>query len=953
MAAAGTITDTNGAYSFSGLRAGSYTVEMSNWNEASYDFGTTSASVSLATGASEIVAFEGSLVTTASISGSLFIDEFSKDSILNTGLEDNITIANVPVTLKGILVLDTMTVLTDATDSFTFPDLAEGSYRITVASMALVPGMVGFSGVNPQTTTVASGEAGTINFPFSILTQTINVSGYLGVDATNPGVTPITGWTINLYDTQLNAAAGTATGRLGTTATTAAGLSTFRFLRTAAVSPNAATTDKIVFAQVAGAPGGLYSTSGEAIIEIPYAGTDSSSMAPDTFDALYSTVTVAFNGQEIDGDPLGGWTALLRANKDTTAAVSMSGPLDAAAGWFYWMLSPAALAGTTDGALPDTIYSRLQNTQANANGHGFTQVPTGQEGTTSGGQVKFIWDGTKGPNDTIWMGTSTVTYTDVDVLVGIHQEKDDSTDVATYTAGDAVGSVAGASVLQLYNNTTGTPASHGAAAAPGSGGAPYQVNELLFTNLAVDSTWQARARSTNVNLDVLNDSTFDFTLEGDDQIDWVGALIGSAGPSWFAMKANNTTISGTILSVDGVTPVGTMRVTVSATSDNIQPNRTDTTVVTSAGGAYTLTGLREGPYTVTVQDSSGVWSFTDTLTKVTQNGNVAADAAIPAAGVEKAGTAVVNTDAFSGTRDVEGFGSTSTVMFAANRLDTKIEGVVVNDCDSDFNTLDPNEALGGVVVTLYDDADADGTVDTGEAIVVVDTTDATGAYAFSALIEDNYIVSAASLKSNTVLRALSATGTVTNTVAALTTAVTGAGATLNQNGTKQVGDVDPPSQSDEFPRWSYTLGTAAADGGHLGAGAGPNFLNVGAGALTTSPTNFVHLFNTGTVQGTVKAGTTGVAGVTVTITRCQTAATAPAPGACTLKHGTPSPHIANVDTDASGGYSFTTLLEGVYPVDVAPVTAGYTTITTPAGGVYRATLTEKNDIETVPDFIIA
>ena len=79
MAAAGTITDTNGAYSFSGLRAGSYTVEMTNPNSASYDFGTTSASVTLATGASEVVTFEGSLVTTASISGALFIDEFSKD----------------------------------------------------------------------------------------------------------------------------------------------------------------------------------------------------------------------------------------------------------------------------------------------------------------------------------------------------------------------------------------------------------------------------------------------------------------------------------------------------------------------------------------------------------------------------------------------------------------------------------------------------------------------------------------------------------------------------------------------------------------------------------------------------------------------------------------------------------------------------------------------------------
>ena len=144
-----------------------------------------------------------------------------------------------------------------------------------------------------------------------------------------------------------------------------------------------------------------------------------------------------------------------------------------------------------------------------------------------------------------------------------------------------------------------------------------------------------------------------------------------------------------------------------------------------------------------------------------------------------------------------------------------------------------------------------------------------------------------------------------------------------------------------------------ADGGALGAG--PNSTN---GALTTSPTNFVHLFTTGTVVGTVteNVGTAGpVAGARVTITRCQTAAAAPSPpaaGVCTAKHGLPSPHIVNVDTDASGNYTFNNLLEGVYQVDVAPATAGFTNIVTPGAGAYLATLQGNNDIETVAAFVI-
>ncbi|MCH8991184.1 MAG: carboxypeptidase regulatory-like domain-containing protein [Acidobacteria bacterium] len=495
MSAAGTATDQNGQYSFSGLRAGSYTVEMTNPNTASYNFGSTSASVTLATGASEVVSFEGSLVTTAQITGSLFIDEFSKDSILNTGLEENLTIAGVPISLEGILVLDTMTVLTDATGSFSFTDLAEGSYHITIGSLANVPGMVAFSGMTQLTTTVGPGGHETANFPFSIITQTINVGAFLGTDldvASKPGagITPIKDWSLRLFDTQAHAAAYVATGATAGKLTSKAvktgsnGMATFRFARAKDLSPDSSKVDNLVFAatRTTGPPSTTYAANGEDIIEIQYATTDSSSTAVDEFDALYNALTVAFNGKEIDGDPLKGWDVLIQANKDTTKAIATTRVLDSK-GWGYADLTVANLTPSAGAVLPYTLTLRLLKTQGNANGHGFTQVPTGVEGTTQKGRIKFVWDGTQLPYDTVWIGTETVTYTDVDILVGIHQEKDDSTDVATYTKGDATGSVAGAARLELYKwkSTTSKYVSQGAAAAPSGAG------QLTYANLLVDT----------------------------------------------------------------------------------------------------------------------------------------------------------------------------------------------------------------------------------------------------------------------------------------------------------------------------------------------------------------------------------------------------------------------------------------------------------------------------------
>lgn len=954
-------TGSAGEYSFSGLRAGSYTVTISGYDATMYNF-TTSQTKSVAVGASEVVSFTGTLVTTASISGRLYLDENNKDNTYTAGLEDNLSVANVAITLEGngVSAIPQQTTMTAADGTYSFPNLAAGNYRLTIdGTSAALPGNVAFGGTSTSVVQpVSSGGTASVNWPFDITVQRVDAFGYLGIDGTKPGITPITGWTVNLYDTESNAVAGGATGKLntGTVKTDATGRATFRFTRTKDISPNGGPSDQIVFAQIGGAPGANYAVNGETVVEIKYNPKDSIVTSPDTFDALYSAAVIGLKAQEIDDDVLAGWQGVLRANKDTTGATTMSGATGAN-GWVFFDLTPAALAATSDGALPDTLYMRLSTTQAGANGHGFTQAPSATEGTVIGGQLKFIWDGTVSPNDTIWLGADKVTYTDADVLFGVHHEKDDSTGVTpTFTKGDATTSVGPGSVVQLYsvNTTTGAKATAGAAVAPGSAGAPWKAWERPMFNLpTVGKTWEVRARTTDTNLDVLNDTAITFTIDGSDQVDTVAPLSGSGGVSTFALKANNAGVTGTILSVDGVTPVAKMRVMIQAAAGNIQPNKmgTDSTVVkTTAGGAYSMTGMREGPYDISVQDSTGVWAYFTTLKTSTA----------PVSGTEKQGNPVNNTDAHTAARDVEGYAANSVVNFAAHRMDTKVQGVVAYDRDADYNTLDPDEALSGVTVELYSDTDGDGVIDAGEPMVGTTTTDGTGAYGFSALKEGKYNVKAISPANATVLRALSATGSVTNTVAVTTAAATGAGATLHQNGTNQVGNMSPPAQNDELPRWNYLTGTAALDGGNLGAGAGPNFTNA---ALTIAPAHFVHLFNTGTVSGKIIIGAgTGVAGVRVTITRCQTTATAPSPpagGACTAKHGTPSPWVVNVDTDANGNYAATGLLEGVYQVDVAPATAGYTNNLGPDGVAATgdeqmlATLQGNNDIETVANYIIS
>ena len=109
-------TGSDGMYMFDGLRKGSYTVSIENPDEDTYDFPTTSRSVSLSVGQEQDdISFAGSMLRRASISGQVHVE--------GDGLE------GVAVTLDGDAEDETMT---DANGEYNFPGLAGGDYKIEI-----------------------------------------------------------------------------------------------------------------------------------------------------------------------------------------------------------------------------------------------------------------------------------------------------------------------------------------------------------------------------------------------------------------------------------------------------------------------------------------------------------------------------------------------------------------------------------------------------------------------------------------------------------------------------------------------------------------------------------------------------------------------------------------------------------------------------------------------------
>jgi hypothetical protein len=865
-----TLTDANGQYAFSGLRAGTYTVTMSGFDAQHYSFANTTQDVTVGVGESKIASFAGQLLATATISGTLFIDGNGNEA-MDQG-EPPVAKAGIMVALEYEVGTDSLWTATDANGMYSFADLEEGSYKVILLPQDEFPGAFTQSGSVRQIASVTSGSAATVNFPFEVTTQYVMVYGMLGRDERNVGIAPIKGWSIGMFPTELDANA--STGAITTAVKTdAAGMSTFKFLRSKDHSPNSAVVDGIVFAKVS-APSASYKVSGETVIEIPWLPMDSIVMAPDTFDATYSSVTVKVRAQEIDGDSLPGWGVGVWVGSDTTGA-GKTGSLttNAKGNGYYGLTAPTGIGADT---FPVVAHFRLNATQPAT--HTWTQTPMGT--ATKGRFLKVSWDGTVLPSDTIDGGSEDVKYTTVDVMVQVHRELDDT---LGYSAGDGLTIGGNGIAVELRKSPFKT------ADIVGGGTAAAGVGTVTIVGVDVTKSYQLRARSLGANFDVLNDTLVATTFDGSDEITTPDWLEGSAGPSAFMVKRNNNTIDGRVKSRLGAMPVNGVVVTVAPTAMNIQG--TAAKVDTTAGGlgAWDVAGLRDGPYTVTVSAGDSAWTFLRTL-KTTK---------VPAASAVVSGT-VDNDSPTVGTRDLSVGVGGSTANFEAYRTDTKFSGLVVNDRDTDLTTIDPGEALAGAVINLYRDDDTGATAGT-DTLTGTATTDAGGAYSFTNLIEGRYT-------------AVWAAGTPTADVQVSRALTVANASTTKVSGTPVFG-TNVANTAAALPAWNYNT----------------------SAILNGTDANFTFLYANTEVRGTIKKlsdGTTAVAGVTVTAKRCHTATTAVltrfsgpinASGAdfCTAYF---SGSMSTL-TDASGVFSFANLTEGIYEVTVLPGSlAPYTTI---------------------------
>jgi hypothetical protein len=151
----------------------------------------------------------------------------------------------------------------------------------------------------------------------------------------------------------------------------------------------------------------------------------------------------------------------------------------------------------------------------------------------------------------------------------------------------------------------------------------------------------------------------------------------------------------------------------------------------------------------------------------------------------------------------------------------------------------------------------------------------------------------------------------------------------NPDNSRNIGTTTPAT----LPRWDYNN-------------------SAGIGALA-NPTHFMFLYKNTKAIGTVKTGGgVAIAGMTVSLRRCNVSAgatsppTTPGPQTCTSYLGT----TVNVVSDASGAFTFDNLTEGIYEIRPQPTTVAGWNTSTPSTTLYL--LVGNGDIESL-NFVIA
>ena len=861
------VTDATGVVSFTGLAAGSYTVTISG-TPAGQMCSVTSQSTSVPAGETRSLSFTCVSSMTASITGRMFLDENDKNNLDDgTLLEDNLAAANVVIQLEGPTIGVTQTTQTDANGDFSFTELSDGQYNVRIDSDDTdIPDNVEF-GLASETVgpiILAAGGTAAANFPFDIIGQTLNVFVFVGTDDDEPGIGPVEGATIDLYPTAEDVTA--STNLLASEVTDETGAATFEFDRADDTSPQGG-TDNIVFADFISVPGPLdLGADTEDPMEVAYDPRSEVAMAPDTFDVLNRKVTMAIDVLGATGsmDALEGWRVIMFRN-DTVAPFDADEVTDEDGRVIFERTVAAA-------NLPDTFFFRLATAQAAAGTHSFSADNEAGMGVEAGRWLMLEHDGLYGVGDTTVVGDVSVTFDDVDIVVRIHHENDDTVGL---TGGDNFGGSTLVEATLTYVDDDGDEVETMLTPAAGAGG------EVTFLNIPTNSDpYTLALESQHDSLIVLGEDEFTLgsgtlgDLSGgsiETTICVVGATDDEDECSVAGLKWTNGLVRGNITDVSGTVFAEDVPVRVSAYPGTIEPNPLDTIVTVNAAGAYKAV-TTEGMYIVEVMDlidgdGDTIWTFEGQRVD---------------------------------TVDVEGRNAIADTDYIAIRADTEIHGVVVNDRDNDNNTVDAGEALEGVMMRLYRDNSGTPTVDT-DSLVAEMETDANGGYIFDGLREGIYIVKAVQPSNAIVLTGLVG-GTPVDTQIVNTTAIPPTSDAADQDGRSRVGNLIPRPG---LPRFDYDLSVTE----------------------DPDPSHFTYLLSTGIAQGTVKDGAgDGVGGVTVTIRRCQTSAGStnpPSSGSCAATYDS-SFGAASAITDGNGGFTFSNLREGVYEVRPTGFPAGFT-----------------------------
>ncbi|MDE2664385.1 MAG: carboxypeptidase regulatory-like domain-containing protein [Gemmatimonadota bacterium] len=162
MADGQTTTDDSGQYSFTGLRAGTYSVEISSFDTNEVSFSSTSGAATVGVGESKVVSFDGTYLRTAGIQGQVSVD--------GEGLQ------GVTVTLVG--EGEDRTEVTNASGLYGFSQLKSGTYQVAITNPD--PEDYEFT-TTSKSATVATGE--TANVPFEgTLLRTAGIAGRVSLD---------------------------------------------------------------------------------------------------------------------------------------------------------------------------------------------------------------------------------------------------------------------------------------------------------------------------------------------------------------------------------------------------------------------------------------------------------------------------------------------------------------------------------------------------------------------------------------------------------------------------------------------------------------------------------------------------------------------------------------------------------------------------------------------------